>query len=411
MKPITLIFPITIWMLGCSHAPEEAAPKPVVTVKIARAQAEDIKLTVQTPATIFPREQANISARITAPIRSLRVRKGDRVATGQVLAVLESRDIVAQCQEASANLADAQANLQKTSSGTLPTDVGRAKGQLDMAQAARNQAQKNYDRRSQLFKQGAIPERDLLVTETDLAQAKTAYDVAKKSLDLLQNQSGQNDIRIGESRVAQAKAKEAYANAQLQYTDLRSPLSGTVTEQFMYPGDMAKPELPIFTVMDLSTAIARAQVPEQQAARVRKGQACGFTQADGSGEPVWGKVTVINQAVDPARRTVEVWCEIRKTKQNLRSGVFGNVQIATGTVENGVVVPLTAVQFAEGTQNGSVMAVDAKQIAHKKDIETGQKIGGKVQVLKGLDSGETVIVEGGYGLPDGTQVQVAGGGK
>ena len=411
MKPIALIFPITIWMLGCSHAPEEAAPKPVVTVKIARAQAEDIKLSVQAPATIFPREQAHISARITAPIRALRVRKGDHVASGQVLAALESRDIVAQCQEASANLADAQANLQKTSSGTLPTDVGRAKGQLDMAQAARNQAQKNYDRRSQLFKQGAIPERDLLVTETDLAQAKTAYDVAKKSLDLLQNQSGQNDIRIGESRVAQAKAKEAYANAQLQYTDLRSPLSGTVTEQFMYPGDMAKPELPIFTVMDLSTAIARAQVPEQQAARVRKGQACGFTQADGSGEPVWGKVTVINQAVDPARRTVEVWCEIRKTKQNLRSGVFGNVQIATGTVENGVVVPLTAVQFAEGTQNGSVMAVDAKQIAHKKDIETGQKIGGKVQVLKGLDSGETVIVEGGYGLPDGTQVQVAGGGK
>lgn len=415
MKPIIPIFPITVWMLvatlGCSHAPEEAPPKPVVTVKVTRAQAEDIKLLVQAPATIFPREQANISARITAPIRTLQVRKGDRVAKGQILAVLEKRDIEAQRQEAAANVADAQASLQKTSGGTLPTDIERAKGQVSNAQATLNQAQKNYDRRNELFKQGAIPERELLVSQTDLAQAKTAYEVAKKSLDLLQNQSGQNDIRIGQSRVAQAKAKEAFSEAQLQYTNLRSPVSGTVTEQFMYPGDMAKPDLPIFTAMDLSIAIARAQVPEQHAARIRKGQACGFTQVDGSGEPVWGKVTVINQAVDPARRTVEVWCEIRNTKQKLRARVFGNVQVATGTVESSVVVPLTAVQFAEGTQNGSVMVVDAKQIAHKKDVETGQKVEGKVQILKGLNPGETVIVEGGYGLPDGTQVQVAGGGK
>lgn len=272
MIPELLLIMFVI-MPGCSHAPEEAPPKTVVTVRTARARAEDIKLTVQAPATIFPREQANISARITAPIRALRVRKGDRVATGQVVAVLESGDIAAQRQEAAANLADAQANLRKTSSGTLPTEIGRAKGQLDMAQAALNQARKNYDRRNQLFKQGAIPERDLLVTETDLAQAKTAYDVARKSLDLLQNQSGQNDIQIAQSRVAQAKAKEAYANAQLQYTDLRSPLSGTATEQFMYPGDMAKPDLPIFTVMDLSNR-HRARTGSRTA-----GRAC----ADGSG--------------------------------------------------------------------------------------------------------------------------------
>ena len=90
MKPILWSFPVFVWiligMLGCSHPPEEAAPKPVVTVKVARAQAEDIKLSVHAPATIFPREQANISARITALIRTLRVRKGDRVASGQVLA-------------------------------------------------------------------------------------------------------------------------------------------------------------------------------------------------------------------------------------------------------------------------------------------------------------------------------------
>lgn len=144
------------------------------------------------------------------------------------------------------------------------------------------------------------------------------------------------------------------------------------------------------------------------------GQACGFSQADGAQAdhaPTSGKITVINQAVDPARRTIEVWCEIPNKKQGLRAGAFGTVQIATGIVENGVVVPRTAVQFEEGTDKGSVMVVDAKRIAHKKEIETGQKIDDNVQIVKGLGAGETVVIEGGYGLPDGTQVQVGGGGK
>lgn len=68
-------------------------------------------------------------------------------------------------------------------------------------------------------------------------------------------------------------------------------------------------------------------------------------------------------------------------------------------------------QFEEGTDKGSVMVVDAKRIAHKKEIGTGQKIDDNVQIVKGLGAGETVVIEGGYGLPDGTQVQVGGGGK
>ena len=154
----------------------------MVTVKVTRAETADVQLTVQAPATIFPREQANISARTTAPILNLKVRKGDNIAAGQVLAMLESKDVEAQHAEATANVADAEATLQKTSAGTVPADVERARGQLQSAEAARNQAQKNYDRRKDLFSQGAIPNRDLLASETELSQAKTAYDVAKRTL-------------------------------------------------------------------------------------------------------------------------------------------------------------------------------------------------------------------------------------
>ena len=84
------------------------------------------------------------------------------------------------------------------------------------------------------------------------------------------------------------------------------------------------------------------------------------------------------------------------------------VDVETGAVPKAVVVPLAAAQFTEGTTKASLMVVDAKMIAHKKDVDTGEVFDGKVQVKSGLQAGEQVIVENGYGLPDGTQVQLAG---
>lgn len=394
---------------GCAKQ-EEVAPKPVVAVKTTPAEVATVELSLQAPATIFPQEQANLSARITAPIREMKVKKGDDVEASEVLVVLEDRDALAQQQEARAALAEAQANLERTSAGTLPTDIERSRGQLETAEAALNLAQKVYDRRAELFKQGAIPQRDLLQSETELAQAKTNEAVARRSLDLLQRQSGQQDLAIARSRVEQARARLEQANAQLQYTEIRSPFAGFVTEQFLYPGDMAKPDSPIFTVMGLSVVTARAQVPESQVSVVHAGQSCEFHPSDTSIGTAGGKVTVINRAVDAQRRTVETWCEIPNTGRKLRAAAFGQVRIRTGT-SNGLLVPQAAVQFAEGTHSGTVMVVDDKKIAHKREIEAGETLDGKVQIVKGLKPGETVIVEGGYGLPDGTEVTTEGASK
>ena len=207
-------------LLGCSQS-EDTVPKHVVAVKVARAERFDVSLTIRAPATLFPREQANLAARTASPIRELRARKGDNVSAGQVLAVLENHDLQAQRQEAEASVMESQANLEKISSGTLVTEVERARGQVAIAEAGLNQAQKNYDRRAELFAQGAIAQRDLLFSQTELAQAKTAFDVATKTLELLEHQSGGRDIRQAESRLAQAKARLQLIEAQLQFTELQ----------------------------------------------------------------------------------------------------------------------------------------------------------------------------------------------
>lgn len=394
----TLLAVLILALAGCGQKAEEEA-KPVVAVKVARVEKATVAVVVRAPATVYPREQANIAARITAPVRELRARMGEEVKAGQVLALLENRDLAAQQQEAQAAVTDARTTLERLTSGTLPGDVDRARGQLTIAEAALGQAQKIQDRRKELFKEGAIPGRDLLVAETDYAKAKADHDVAKKSLDLLLNQSRERDIKIAQSKLEQAEARLAGSKAQLEFTEIRSPFAGTVTAQNVYPGDMAKPDTPMFTVMDLSAVIARAQVPEREAGGVRLGQRCDF---EGGAA---GRVTAVSKAVDPARRTVEVWCQIENERRALRGNIFGTVAIHTGEIPDSLVAPLAAVQFEEGTSKGTVFVVDEKKVAHRREVDTGQVFDGKVQIKSGLTAGETVVVVGGYGLAEGMEVR------
>lgn len=376
-------------LAGCAAQKEEKEPAPVVEVKVAQAELADVQIAVHAPATIYPREQASVASKITAPIRWLGARKGDRVSAGQVLARLENRDLLAQRTEA----------------------IDKARADVISAAASLNLAQKNLDRRQKLYDQGAIPQKELLDTQTSVAQAQAAFDVAKKFVELLESPTRQQELRVAAVSPQQEKIRESFLNAQLEFTEIRSPFAGSITEQFAYPGDMAKPETPIFTVMDLSLAVARAQVPEAEISGVSVGKGCSFENADRADATAQGRITVVNQAVDPARRTVEVWCEIQNGKAALRASEFGSLTIVTGAAPKSVVVPKEAVQFEEGMRKGFVMLVGADKHAKKVEVETGENFSGKVQIRSGLKAGDTVIIEGGYGLPDGTEVRLAGESK
>jgi HlyD family secretion protein len=411
LPTVLALFSATLFLTGCGAKPEEETAKPVVSVKTARAEESDEQLSVRAPATIFPREQANIASRITAPILELGARKGDRVTRGQVLARLDNRDLIAQRKEIAALVTDAQATLDKMRSGTVPADIERARGQVRTTQAALSQAEKFYERRKQLFDQGVLPNRDLQVSQTDLTTAKANFEVAQQTLTLLEKQSSGKDIEIAQSRLEQARGRLSVIDTQIAFSELRSPFAGTITEQLVFPGDMAQPSSSMFTVADLEVAIARAQVPEADAFGVRRGQPCRMTPSDRDAIHFEGRISVVNQAVDTTRRTVEVWCEIPNGKAELRSQVYGSLEIVTGQLSKVVTVPTAAVQLEEGTRTGFVMVAAPDKKAQKRPVETGAALAGKIPILKGLRPGEMVIVEGAYGLADGTAITIAEGAK
>jgi multidrug efflux pump subunit AcrA (membrane-fusion protein) len=404
-RPIAgLLLSLLLW--GCKSG-DKADTKPVVNVSVQKAVTANVPLSVSAPASISGKSEAHISARITATVQRLLVHKGEMVKKGQLLAVLDQRDLAAQRADAAAAVSSSEAQLQRTQSGTIPAQLTQVRGELNARTAALDLAQKVYDRRKQLFAQGAISGRELQISESDLAQAKANYEMARVNLDVMEKHTNAEDLRMAQNSLSQSRAREELAIANLSFAELRSPFDGTVTEQFVFPGDLASPGTAMFTVVDLSSAVARAQVNADNAAEIKTGQACSFSVSDTNNTSRFGKVTVVNQAVDPARRTIEVWCEIPNQDHVLKAGLFGAAKIAIGQASNAIVLPASAVEFEEGTQQAKVFIVDEHHIAHLREVKAVALDDGRVRIFSGVRPGEVVITAGEYGLPDGTEVNPA----
>jgi multidrug efflux pump subunit AcrA (membrane-fusion protein) len=405
MKYILVLLP---WFLvvGCRSG-EEGDVKPIVAVSVQRVSIENVPLVVSAPASIFGRLEAHIASRITAPVQQVLVQKGESVKEGQLLAVLDQSDLKATEAEALSGVAVAEATLQQAQAGRIPEQLSQARAELTAKTAALDLAHEVHERRKELSSEGAISGRELQVSEVAEIQARADFDAAKTRLDLLEHEISGADLKIAQSNLVQAKARQDLATANLNFTELRSPINGIVTDQTIYAGDMAKPDMPLFTVDDLSSAVARAQVNADQAMTISTGQACTFAQKqDSLGETArrFGKITVVNQAVDPTRYAVEVWCEIPNADHVLKAGVFGSVSIVVGQAHGAKVIPSSAIEFEEGTGRGKIYTVDAQHIAHLQHVQAASLDDDRVRVLSGLNPGDLVVIRGEYGLPDGTKV-------
>jgi HlyD family secretion protein len=205
--------------------------------------------------------------------------------------------------------------------------------------------------------------------------------------------------------LATAEGQYQGALAQFHYSQIRSPITGVVTDRPLYEGQMATAGTPMMTIMNLSHVIGRAYVSPEQASLLHVGDAA--TIQPGAGAPaVPAKVTVVSPALDPSSTTVQVWVEAPNPGRQLRPGSTVDVKVVARTAKNALVIPAAAVLTAsDGTT--SVMVVGKGNHAHQTSVQTGIREDGEVQITSGLRVGQEIVSEGAYGLPDGTKVQIS----
>ena len=314
---------------ACSSKKEDT--EPTVTVQVSAVEKQTIQHTVTTQAILFPKQQAAIVPKITAPVQKFLVKRGSAVREGQLLAVLENRDLSAAAQDTKGAYEQAQASYETTTGASLPEEIQKAEADTQQAQQALDAQEKVFESRQLLFDQGALPRKELDQSRVDVTQARNQYAITKKHLDSLLAIGKAQELKAAAGQLQSAKGKYMGAEAQLSYSEIRSPITGVITDRPLYPGEMAAAGTPLLTVMDISSVIARAHIPQSEAATLKPGDV-GTMTVPGFDKPIEGKVTVVSPALDPNSTTVEIWFEARNPKHDLKPGTSVQLALTAQTV-------------------------------------------------------------------------------
>jgi len=390
-------------MLGC--AGEAKDTEQAVPVEIVQVEKTALEQRLAADAVVFPIAQSAIVPKISAPVEKFLVNRGSHVRKGQLLAVLENRDLAASAQENKGAYTEAEAAYEITTRADLPQEMQKAELDTQAAKQALDAEQKVFASRQELFRQGALPRKELDQAGVDLTNARNQYDMAKRHLDSLTALGHEQTMKSAKGQLESAQGKYQGAQAELGYSEIHSPINGVVTDRPLYPGEMATAGTPLLTVMDTSEVIARAHIPQQQAQLLKRGDTAEIT-ASGVEKPLPARVVLVSPALDANSTTVEIWVQLRNPQERLRPGSSVQVSMLVRSLANALAIPSAALLTApDGSTSVMLAGEDGK--AHQHAVKTGIRDGDRVEVVEGLEAGQRIVGQGGYGLPDNSKITSA----
>ncbi len=391
---------------AAGSAPGGAAEaEPATPVQVEAAKKGTIHETVTAEAVLYPVRQASIVPKISAPVARFLVQRGAHVKQGQLVAVLEDRDLIATAQESRGLYQQAEAAYQTTTGATMPEDLKKSTTDVQTAQATVDAAKRVYDSRQSLFREGAIAQKLVEDARVALVQAQSQLSVAQQHLNSLETVGRTEQVKSAGAQVEAAKAHLANAEAQVSYAEVRSPISGIVSDRPLNVGEMASSSSALISIVDISEVVARANVPVKQAADMKVGDGATIS---GPGGEISGKVTVVSPAVDPNTTTVEVWVQGKNSGEKLKPGVTAQITVQVKDIPDAVIVPVAAL-LSSDEGGDKVMIAGPDSLAHEQAVKVGVREGDDVQILDGVKEGDRVITQGALGLDDKAKIKVGSG--
>lgn len=339
----------------------------IVTVGTAEARQGQVREEIQITGALRPKEQVDVTAKVTGRVENVRVNIGDRVRRGDLLAELEDLEIQQQVRRATA--------AQEVVRATL------AQRRAEMANA-----EADLERSRQLMEGGLIPRQEY-------ESKQTSFRVVQAQVQLTQAQGEQAQAELNELRI------------RFEQMKIVSPIDGVIAERFVDVGAVISPATPVVRVVNLSTLITRANVPEREVSKLRLGNRA-LVVVDAFGDTTFeGKVSRISPVMDAATRSALVEVEIPNRDSNLRAEMFARVTLDLATLRPALLVPREALVY-RGQQAGVYVLSGRRPMF--REIEPGITQGNEVEVLANLAPGTTVVARGAAMITEGATIQVAG---
>ncbi len=353
---------------GCGKN-TEVVKESALAVTVAEVQKMELVQNVSYPGIIRGRNEVTIMPKVAARVTAIYLKSGDPVTAGQTVMTLDSSDFNAAIRQAEAGVAQAEAALRTNAV------------QLESARI-------NYERSQKLFESGAL-------SQAGLDNAKTAYDT----------------LNSGTAQAAAASARAALASAQdaVNKCTITSPISGVLGSVNLQLGETASPASPAAIVTDSADLEVEVMVNENDVTYIKEGSEVDIVVKAAGLDRIKGKVDSIATVADPSKRNFAVKVALTNPEGKIRSGMFAELTIDTLSKNDVLCLPVNAVI----PQNGStvVYTVDKDNKARPIDVQVGIKNERYIEITKGLEAGQQVILKGNTLVNDGSLVHVIAGGN
>ena len=375
---------------GTTFAPAAKSPNqtqqdqpqaPSMSVTVAPVETTRVTRTLNTTGTVAAREFIAVLPQTTGlQIKQILVEEGDVVKTGQVMAVLDNSVLQTELDQARAEVESNQAQVQQTQAA------------LAQARASLAEAERILGRNQQLANAGAISREELATRATAVVTAREAILVAQANIS-----SAQADVRSSTARVQQLQT-------QIAQTLVRAPAGGIVAEKNVEIGNVTAGTQQLFSIIRGGLLELEAQVPAVQLPQVQIGALAQITSDTDPRVRLQGRVKEIAPLVNVESREAKVTIDLPSTSL-LRPGMFARAAITSATVP-GLTVPAKAVQ-PQPDGSAIVFLLAGEDKVKAQPVEVGEVLsGGRVEIKKGLKTGDRVVVAGAGYLKDGDRVQV-----
>lgn len=339
---------LTVFARGRVPRPDRAeadSRAPIVSVAIARRTP--LRTTLGLSGEFKPFQEVDLHAKVAGYIRTISVDVGDRVHTGQVLAVLEIPELVAQLQEAEAS--------------------------LDRTRSAHDTAHSAYERLKQVSE-----------TRPGLIAAQELEDAYARD-------------KQAEAQVAQASAGQRQASALSDYSRITAPFSGVITKRFADTGSLIQAgtssstqSLPVVRLAEDDRLRLVLPVPESAVSRIHVGTVVQV-RVPALDRTLEGRVARLSDDLDRQTRTMETEIDVANADGTLVAGMYAETEIELARTDSSLSVPIQAVART-GNDDATVLVVGAGNRIEERHIRLGIEGPGRLEVLSGLAEGDRVVL-------------------
>jgi len=335
---------------------KEQPPLEFAAADVVKLQPRRLAVELALPGSVQAMSQATVRAKLSAEVRRVLVREGDRVAVGQTVAEFDTAQLRAQLAERTATYESAKAQLATT--------------------------ERTRQANAQLVKQNFI-------SQNAFDTADSAYQAQLAAVAAARAQLEQTQILMGDAVV-------------------RAPIAGTVAKRNVQSGEKVAFDTPLLSIVDLSQLEVQAQVPVSDVTQLKTGMPAQVEIEGIAGRKFAGRVERINPSTEPGTRSINIYVSLPNEDSLLRTGMFARVALVTSAEAEVPALPISALRVDNGTTFVWTV-VDGKLVRRLVEVGRRDERAQMVEVTGGLTANDTVIATKFDNLKDGLAAKVIGG--